>query len=343
VTTPNQSAPDGAFTVGTRYGQDITEDSAKATMTGGVVTSYANAQDVAHTTYNDPINDHSRSITTLQEQVSTLLLGGQAWAFTANTIYYPTAGTTQIKPYLLAAGAGGAAGAWNVSATAQIGGGAGSGGGETHAVIPAAFLPVDGSGNFTGIAIVVGAAGTGGTSSGQNGGGGGDTTIGPLSGSPWMRAGGGNGGVGGPSVVNSTPAAGGTGTTPGGTGGTGYWYSAGDHPAGTGGNSTNPAEPTGGGGGGGGGGGNSAPGAPGGSVSGFAQGGTEGNPGSSPWSAIPSGAGGGGGGFNDTPGGGGGYPSGGGSGGGAGLTTFSAGQNGGNGKVYVLETLGTAA
>lgn len=45
MTYPVGPAPDGAFVVGSDYGQSITEASAKAIMTGGVKTSWTGAQD----------------------------------------------------------------------------------------------------------------------------------------------------------------------------------------------------------------------------------------------------------------------------------------------------------
>ncbi|KZM71054.1 hypothetical protein [Nocardia terpenica] len=55
MTMPNQKPPDGAFVIGSRFGQDITEQSAKAAMTNGVKVSFGNSQDAHHTQYNEKI------------------------------------------------------------------------------------------------------------------------------------------------------------------------------------------------------------------------------------------------------------------------------------------------
>ncbi|CAM4322101.1 hypothetical protein NONI108955_20720 [Nocardia ninae] len=44
MTTPGGSAPDGAWVVGGRYGSDITKDSAKAIISGGMLAPYKGAQ-----------------------------------------------------------------------------------------------------------------------------------------------------------------------------------------------------------------------------------------------------------------------------------------------------------
>ncbi|MBP2211073.1 hypothetical protein JOJ87_001417 [Rhodococcus ruber] len=44
MTTPNAPAPDGAYVIGTRYGQDMTTQSAKAIMSNGILASYEGAQ-----------------------------------------------------------------------------------------------------------------------------------------------------------------------------------------------------------------------------------------------------------------------------------------------------------
>ncbi|MFE5290221.1 hypothetical protein ACFRAQ_35160 [Nocardia sp. NPDC056611] len=55
MTMPGQPPVDGAYVVGSRFGQDITEQSAKNQMSGGVRVSYGNAQDSHHTEYNEKI------------------------------------------------------------------------------------------------------------------------------------------------------------------------------------------------------------------------------------------------------------------------------------------------
>ncbi|MFI5777040.1 hypothetical protein [Nocardia sp. NPDC051570] len=58
MTMPNQKPPSGAFVIGSRFGQDITEQSARATMTNGVKVSFGNSQNAHHTQYNEKIDSN---------------------------------------------------------------------------------------------------------------------------------------------------------------------------------------------------------------------------------------------------------------------------------------------
>lgn len=49
MTTPGISAPDGSFVLGSEYGQDITEESAKVIMKGGVLDTWSDTQEAQHT------------------------------------------------------------------------------------------------------------------------------------------------------------------------------------------------------------------------------------------------------------------------------------------------------
>src|SRR5690606_21013924 len=201
------------------FGQDITEASAKAIMKGAPLSSFENAQGVAHSTYNNVINDHSQSITQLQEAFNQFLLQGNAIVFPSNNTYTPTAGVVSIEVIILGGGAGGGGGRGDGIPATRAGGGGGGGGGEVHTVIPAALLPVDGSGNFLPISITIGAGGAGGAANtGGNGGsgtGGGNTSFGTF-----LTAGGGQGGVGGQGQ-GGAGGMGGIGMIAGGNGGEG--------------------------------------------------------------------------------------------------------------------------
>lgn len=56
MTTPGAGPPEDAFVLGSQYGQDITEESAKAIMKGGPIGAYSLAQNVHKTNVLDPIS-----------------------------------------------------------------------------------------------------------------------------------------------------------------------------------------------------------------------------------------------------------------------------------------------
>lgn len=334
LTTPNQGSPDGAYVVASGFGQDMTESTARAIMKGGVINSFTGAQDIAHLTYNDVIDDHSASITALQAAFNQLILQGLAIVFTSNNTYTPSDGIVSIEVIIIGAGAGGAAGRWDLITGNQRVGGGGGGGGEVHTVIPASLLPKTGD-HFDPISITIGAGGPGGSSDAASGNGGGNTLFGS-----YLTAGGGQGGVsngGGTGGGN-----GGSGMIPGGDGG-----NAGSvnpdlsvNPT-DGGVSTSAYSLNGGGGGGGGGRGvNSTVSAHGGQ-GGISPGGTPGTDGTAPSSVVATGGGGGGGSASTSGNGGNGaFPAGGGGGGGGGSASPRGnGGNGGNGILFVIERM----
>src|SRR5690606_21827268 len=189
-------------------------------MKGAPLSSFENAQGVAHSTYNNVINDHSQSITQLQEAFNQFLLQGNAIVFPTNNSYTPTAGVVSIEVIIIGAGAGGGGGRGDGIPANRGGGGGGGGGGEGHTTIPAALLPVDGFGNFLPIAITMGAGGAGGNANnggnGQSGTGGGNPRLGSF-----LTAGGGQGGVGGRDSGGGPGGLGGVGMIAGGNGGAG--------------------------------------------------------------------------------------------------------------------------
>ena len=80
MTAPNQPAPDGSFTLGSGFGQDITEDSAKATMTNGVIGSWSTAQDSHRTAYTERIDTNYAMILSTQGSADAAVTTAQAAA-----------------------------------------------------------------------------------------------------------------------------------------------------------------------------------------------------------------------------------------------------------------------
>ncbi|WP_069166801.1 hypothetical protein [Nocardia altamirensis] len=330
MTTPRQPAPDGSFVLGSKFGQNINEDSARSALKEATLAVFTRYQQRLHNQVVNVIGDHSRSITELRQAYEQLTLHGRAIVFPGNRDYTPAKGIVSVDVILLGGGAGGAAGRWDILAAGRKTGGGGGGGGEVHHSIPAALLPVDRDGNFLPIAIVIGRGGSGGTGDAEPGYGGGNTSFGDF-----LIAG---GGVGGQAdfEVGGTGGAGGAGMIRGGAGGKGAGVGVGA--ANPGGDSYTEYSLNGGGGGGGGGGGPGGPGMPGGQ-GGISPGGLPGQDGQRPSVVVTTGGGGGGGGPNvNGSGGSGAAPSGGGGGGGAGLIPPRGnGGNGGNGLLYVIE------
>lgn len=317
----------------------------------GILGGFANLIDAITGTVNNSyvkqlpvITDHSHSITTLQQQFNQLILQGNAIVFTSNNSYTPSAGIKSIDVIIIGAGGGGSSGSYDALFGNSTTGGGGGGGGETHTNVPASLLPVDGSGNFLPIQIVIGAGGAGASGDAHVGAGGGHSKFGPQVGSgatQWLLGGGGDGGAFG---TPAPTASGGVGMIPGGSGGRGVYYSSTLLAPTAGGNSTSAYDLHGGGGGGGAGGYGSsiAPTAGGsGGISPGGAAGTPGAPGSAPASIIATGAGGGGGGgvSGSTPygGGAGGFPGGGGGGSGCFTSGATIGGPGGNGICFIIE------
>ncbi|WP_028478703.1 hypothetical protein [Nocardia sp. CNY236] len=338
MTTPGQNAPDGAFVVGSRFGQDITEESAKVMMKGGVVSSFENAQGVAHSTYNNVIDDHSQQLVDLTEAVEKLVLQGSALVFYDNDTYTPSPGIVAVDVILIGAGGGGSSGSYDIFVHGTRSGGGGGGGGETHTSIPASLLPVNADGSYKPIQIIIGAGGAGASVDSNFGAGGGHTHFGPqvgVAGQSWLLGGGGQGGMWG---NNGPVALGGVGMVPGGDGASGLGR---DSPATGPGTSSSPFDLHGGGGGGGRGAatayGAATPGGGGGISPGGAPG-VPGAPGKSPSEIVATGGGGGGGGASGNAGGGpGGYPGGGGGGSACSGVGATFGGKGADGVLYVIE------
>lgn len=91
MTTPGAPRPDGAFVLGTAYGSDLTETSAKQIMKGGTVSSFTNAQNVHNTQVKAPIGAVSGEVTAqagsivgLEARVTALEGGGKRTTYSAN-------------------------------------------------------------------------------------------------------------------------------------------------------------------------------------------------------------------------------------------------------------------
>lgn len=309
---------------------------------GAVLGGFATIVDAIFGTVNDDfvsqlptINDHSQSITELQAAFNQLILQGNAIVFTSNNTYTPSDGIVSIDVIMLGAGAGGAAGRWDIIAGNRRVGSGGGGGGEVHTTIPASLLPMTG-GHFDPISIVIGAGGAGGTGDAQAGTGGGNTSFGS-----YLTAG---GGVGGLSVytagANVGGGGGGAGMIVGGAGGGAGGSGAGENSPFAGGNSISGFSLNGGGGGGGGGMGFAGGVPAAGGIGGISPGGTPGNPGSPPSDVVATGGGGGGGSSSGgSSGAGGAIPAGGGGGGGGDISARGNGGNGARGQLFVIERM----
>ncbi|WP_280317311.1 glycine-rich domain-containing protein [Nocardia wallacei] len=309
-------------------------------LVGGAIAAilggFANVIDAIFGTVNDDyvrdlptITDHSNSITELQEVINQLILQGNALVFTSNNTYTPSPGIVSIDLIEIGAGAGGAAGRWDVLGANRRAGGGGGGGGEVHTPIQASLLPTDGSGNFLPIPITIGAGGAGGASDAAPGGGGGNTSFGP-----YIPAGGGNGGI----ATNTLGAGGGLGGAGMIIGGKGADVGVQNN----GGNSISQFTLNGGGGGGGAGLLETASGVPSfGGNGGISPGGAPGQPGQPPSDVVATGGGGGGGSLTVTSSGGAGaFPGGGGGGGGGSIGgPRGLGGNGGNGILFIVERM----
>jgi len=278
------------------------------------------------------IADHTQQLEDLEAAFEQLILQGSAWVFVDGETWTPTAGVLSLEVILIGAGAGGAAGRWDLVAENRYAGAGGGGGGEVHTTIPASLLPKDVDGNFLPITIGIGTGGAGGAADAAPGAGGGNTTL-----DVWLTAGGGTGGV--PrnwNQLGSGGGPGGAGMIPGGRG-------AHVGIANNGGDSTSAYSLNGGGGGGGAGilgdtaGASTTPSY--GGIGGIWPGGAPGQPGTPPSAVVATGGGGGGGSATTTSSGAAGaYPAGGGGGGAGSLAgPRGNGARGGNGIMYIIE------
>lgn len=322
MTFPNQPKPDGAYELGGgeyRYGKLQTEESIIAITRGRTLPKYTAAQAGLKVTYKDPIDQHTASITQLRAEVDTLTIHGTARTFTSNYTYLATPGTVRAEVIMLAAGAGGGTGKWDIFGSNQLGGFGGGGGGEVHFTINGTAL-FNEDGSARPIPIIIGAGGAGATVNEGGGVGGGNTTFDGIicyggQGGTW---GGGSGG-----------GAGGFGLVRGGSSNNGFPDSLSGY------------ELYGGGGAGGRGSTNGATGSSGGRGGLNPGGDANGNNAPTAPLVTATGGGGGGGGAYRGRGGNGSAPSGGGGGGGASgaVSTIGAGGNGAVGIVFIIERM----
>ncbi|MDH6283238.1 hypothetical protein [Prescottella agglutinans] len=359
MTSPGAPRPDGAYVVGTKFGQDVTEAGIRAQMRSkslggfgdaqnnlmgvdGILGGFANIVSAIFGTVNNTyvselpvITNHRNGILALQDAFNQLILQGNSIVYTSPNTYHPSPGIVSIDVILIGGGGGGGSGAWNLIPANQFGGGGGGGGGEVHTTIPASMLPKNGDGSFKGIPIQMWPGGAGANSEDAPGSGGGDCIFGEND--YLLKAGGGNGGSSG--STGGVSGAGGSGMILGGWGGHGAYI---DGITATGGSSSTSAYDLHGGGGGGGGGGGAIFGT--GGQGGISPGGqTQGAAGEAPSKVVATGGGGGAGAMRDTTvrGGQGAFPGGGGGGGGGGLTAPRVGRGGtgGNPIMFIIERM----
>lgn len=206
MTTPGIEAPDGSFVFGGRYGQDITEETAKQITRGGVVDSYTNAQNQHKTNVTLPISTTVRGVTgnitgstetddpaqigpavsTLNQTVQTGAQPPQVTIINSTQPYTQPAGAKSFTFDVFAAGGAGARGP-SVSGSGYPGGSGGIGGWQ-EVTIAASSLPPTFMCN-------VGVGGTPGTADNAAGTAGGDSTVTSMDGSViYVQATGGKGG-----------------------------------------------------------------------------------------------------------------------------------------------------
>lgn len=94
MTTPGAPRPDGAFVLGTAYGSDLTESSAKAIMKGGTVSSFTKAQNAHNSQVKSPIGqvsgevqEQAGTIEGIEARVTALEGGGSRTVYSANATW----------------------------------------------------------------------------------------------------------------------------------------------------------------------------------------------------------------------------------------------------------------
>lgn len=96
MTTPGITAPDGSFVLGSEYGQDITEASAKSLMSGGVKTSFGGAQTALNNEIKAPMVGQAGSITNHETRIVALEDGGTMTVYSGNDTWVNIGGRVGI-------------------------------------------------------------------------------------------------------------------------------------------------------------------------------------------------------------------------------------------------------
>ncbi|MBF6428690.1 hypothetical protein IU440_28860 [Nocardia cyriacigeorgica] len=100
MTTPHlPSPPSGAFVLGSAYGQDITEESAKAVMKGAPVGSFTNAENELQLQVKDPIDNAYTVAVAAQGAADQAVTEAQAAANSAATSEATAAALYQAATY----------------------------------------------------------------------------------------------------------------------------------------------------------------------------------------------------------------------------------------------------
>lgn len=128
MTSPDRAQPEGAIGIGQfRSWQLMTEADAKAQMSGGVRTSFNNAQNAFKTDGKslsqqlEMITDHSRTIEEIREELAQLTIFGKTRTFTGNADITASPGTISWDVIMIGAGGGGASGAGTSPQAASLG------------------------------------------------------------------------------------------------------------------------------------------------------------------------------------------------------------------------------
>lgn len=182
MTTPGITAPDGSFVLGGRFGQDITQQSALATMSGDTVDTYTNVQNSVQTQVTNVISGQSVVLSNHENRITVLESGDQIAEYNSNDTWSKPADMKSHRSIAIAGGGGGRSPVGSALQSANGGFGGGQGGFAEATTLDASMPST--------VAITIGAAGAGAQSDNTDGGAGGATSIGSI-----ITAGGGPGGT----------------------------------------------------------------------------------------------------------------------------------------------------
>ncbi|MFC5789657.1 hypothetical protein ACFPPE_07290 [Agromyces tardus] len=102
MTTPGGGAPDGAYVIGGgeyRYGQNLTEESAKTVMKGGTIASFENAQNTHGTEVRSRIDGAYDAIAVVEGSAGLAVTQSEAAVNTANAAQVVSAAAFDAAAY----------------------------------------------------------------------------------------------------------------------------------------------------------------------------------------------------------------------------------------------------